>query len=59
MVKLDNIRIIRETFSEKEANNLLDDGFKILKIFSAKTSNSNYEVCQPVFVLGSTRKKKR
>lgn len=51
-MKLDEINQLRQTISETEANELLAKGYRIIKIFSTKTSTEYGDEIKPTYVLG-------
>lgn len=51
-MKIDDVTKIKNLTDEKEINEYLAKGYKIIKIFSMKISNEFGEEVKPVFVLG-------
>ena len=54
-MKIDEVTKIKNLTDEKEINEYLAKGYKIIKIFSMKCSNEFGEEVKPVFVLGLGR----
>tara|TARA_Y100000296_G_scaffold76833_1_gene97829 strand:- start:1485 stop:1655 length:171 start_codon:yes stop_codon:yes gene_type:complete len=51
-MKLNEITSIRQTSTEKEVNEYLAKGYRIIKIFSTKVTTDSGEFVQPTYVLG-------
>ena len=54
-MKLDQLTKIKQTPNENIVNEYLAKGYKIIKIFSGKTTIDNQEFVQPIYVLGLVR----
>ena len=54
-MKLDQITKVKQTAEESEVNEYLAKGYRIIKIFSGKTTVDNQEFVQPIYVLGLVR----
>lgn len=52
-MKLDEVAEIKETYNQEKVNELLENGFKVLKILSTKTEN---EVIRPLYILARPAK---
>jgi len=51
-MKLNECVKIKQTNNQEEVNEYLLKGYKILKIFSHKTKNDEYDEVRPVYILG-------
>lgn len=51
-MKTDEITKIKQTSNQEEVNEYLAKGYKIIKIFSTKTTVDSVEVVEPTYILG-------
>ena len=51
-MKLDEVTQLKQTYDEVEVNELLAKGFKIIKIFSTKVKNEDFDEVKPCYILG-------
>jgi len=51
-MKLDEINKIEQTHNKDEVNELLAKGYKIVKIFSTKIKNDDFDEIKPCYILG-------
>lgn len=56
-MKLDEITHIKQTKDEKEVNEYLGKGYRIIKILSTKNSSEFGDEVQPTYILGVFREK--
>ena len=51
-MKMDEVNKIEQTYSKDKVNELLAKGYKIMKIFSTKSSVEDNEEIKPCYVMG-------
>lgn len=51
-MKLEDIQKIEQTGNVKEVNNLLDNGWVIIRLFNARIKTAEIENTSPIYVLG-------
>lgn len=51
-MKLSDVRRIEQTHDVDRVNNLLNKGYRLIKILSSRTVDNNCEEIRPIYILG-------
>ena len=57
-MELSNIKKIKESYSDEEVNNFIDQGYELVKIISSRISHFDTEEIKPCYILGLRNKSK-